>query len=125
MSIAAAVFFMLHGIAHLVGFVVPWKLANMEDAPYKTTIFADRIDLGDTGIRIMGIGWLLLALAFVAAGVAALLGVSWWPLYTVIVAAVSLVFSILGVPEAKLGVPINIVILAVILWGMQAGWNFI
>ena len=56
MRLFFAVFLLMHGIAHLVGFVVPWKLAEMEDAPYKTTIFLDKIDLGDTGIRINGVG---------------------------------------------------------------------
>jgi len=125
MIIAAAIFFIIHGIAHLVGFVVPWRLATMEDAPYKTTILAGKIDLGDAGIRIMGICWLLLALAFAVAGVAALLGLFWWPLYTVIISAVSLVFSILSIPEAKLGIPINIVIMAVLVYGMAVGWTLV
>ena len=29
--------FIGHGFAHLVGFVVPWGLWEVKDAPYKTT----------------------------------------------------------------------------------------
>ena len=125
MLIAAAVLFMIHGFAHLVGFVVPWRLAHLPEAPYKTTVFAGRIDLGDRGIRAMGIVWLFLAAAFIAAGAAVLLHASWWPGYTAAVAMISLACSVLGLPEAKLGIPINIVIIALILYGVTAGWSFV
>jgi hypothetical protein len=36
--------------------------------PYKTTIFGGGVDVGDTGIKIVGILWLLTALAFTGAG---------------------------------------------------------
>lgn len=125
MFIAAAVFMLIHGIAHLVGFVVPWRLANLPEAPYKTTILAGRIDIGDRGIKAMGIVWLLLALAFAVAAAAILLRAVWWPGYTAAIALVSLICSVLGLPEAKLGIPINIVIIAVILYGVTAGWSFV
>jgi len=35
----------VHGFAHTVGFVVPWRTATLDDAPYKTTVMNDKIDV--------------------------------------------------------------------------------
>jgi hypothetical protein len=38
MQIVLAVFLFAHGFVHLVGFVVPWRIANLKEMPYKTTV---------------------------------------------------------------------------------------
>lgn len=53
-EIALAGFLLLHGVAHLVGFAVPWRLVRSEEVPYKTTILSGTVDVGDVGIRILG-----------------------------------------------------------------------
>src|SRR5919106_1807207 len=58
-----------HGVAHLVGFVSSWKLATLAELPYKTTVFSGRVDVGDAGIRMMGVLWLLAALALLVAAI--------------------------------------------------------
>jgi hypothetical protein len=40
-------------VAHLVGFVSSWKLATLAELPYKTTVLAGRVDVGDAGIRMI------------------------------------------------------------------------
>lgn len=40
-----------HGLVHLLGFVVPWQLATLEEMPYKTTLLAGTLDVGAVGIR--------------------------------------------------------------------------
>lgn len=37
---AAAVVVAAHGVIHLIGFVVPWRLADVEGSPYRTTVLA-------------------------------------------------------------------------------------
>jgi len=61
MRILGGLFLGIHGFAHLVGFVVPWKLRVPPDAPYKTTLLAGRIDIGDAAMRGMGLWWLATA----------------------------------------------------------------
>jgi hypothetical protein len=73
MHIAIGITFMGHAIAHLVGFLVPWKVLELEEIPYKTTLLAGRIDVADNGIRVVGILWLFVAIAFTASGA----GVIW------------------------------------------------
>ena len=48
-----------HGLVHLLGFVVNWQLASLAEMPYKTTLLAGALDVGATGIRAVGLLWLL------------------------------------------------------------------
>lgn len=125
MRTAVAIFMILHGIAHLPGFVVPWRIATFKDTPYKTTLLSGRLDVGDTGIRIIGVLWLAVAIAFVVAGIAMIAGTQWWGVTAICVALVSLVLSLLSLPEARIGVAVNIAILALLAVSGTVGWFYI
>jgi hypothetical protein len=64
MRFVVALILFAHGFAHLVGFVVPWRMATLPQMPYKTTVLANSLDVGKTGIRVVGIVWLLVAVWF-------------------------------------------------------------
>jgi len=109
-------FLALHGLIHLIGFVVPWKIASPEGFPYRTTILAGRVDLGDAGIRSVGVLWLLAALAFVLAGAGLWAGQSWWWPLAIGVAIASLVLCVLGLPDAWAGILANLLVLGFALF---------
>jgi len=78
-----------HGIAHVVGFVVPWKLLTSKEVPYRTTVLAGSVDLGDMGARLLRLMWLGVAVGLAIAGAGrwyerrggmAPLWSRWWPL---------------------------------------------
>jgi hypothetical protein len=120
--IALAVLMALHGVAHLVGFVGSWQLAGPESTiPYKTTVLAGKLDLGGPGIRAMGVFWLLTAVAFWLAAAAALMNQPWWTLAALGVALFSLMLSIVALPDSRIGVAVNLVILAALMVGQRAG----
>lgn len=116
-----SIVFIGHGLAHLVGFVVPWGLWEVKDAPYKTTLLADRIDAGDAGIRVFGLLWLVTAVAFIVAGIAGLTGGLWWP-FAAWVAGFSLLLGVLGWPETRIGIVVDIAILVCLALGARADW---
>ena len=89
-----------HGVAHLVGFVSSWKLATLAELPYKTTIVAGRIDVGDGGIRVIGVLWLLAALAFLVAAGAVAAATGWAGRFTLVAVVTSLVLCVAGWPDA-------------------------
>lgn len=122
MRIALAVILLVHGFAHVPGFVVPWRLATPSEMPYKTTLFAGLVNVGDDGIRVVGILWLLTAFALgvCAAGVVA--QAPWWTPATLIAASLSLLLSLTGWPESRLGVFVNLGLIALLLVNRQAGW---
>ena len=70
----AALFFVAHGVAHLVGFAASWQLGSLRDMTYSTIILNGTIDVGDAGMRVMGVLWVAAAVAFAAAAVAV---ISW------------------------------------------------
>jgi hypothetical protein len=120
MRIALAVLMAVHGIAHLVGFAGAWQLAP-GGFPYKTTVLGGQVDLGNAGIRVVGLLWLTTAVAFVAVAVGTVAGVVWWAPAALTIAIVSLLLSVLEFPEARLGVVINIAIIAALAAGQWLG----
>jgi hypothetical protein len=115
MNLIAAFILLAHGIAHLVGFFAAWALLPMEKVPHVTTVFGDRFDLGEVGIRVVGGFWLLAATAFVVAAAATAQRVAWWPGFTAAVTAASLILCVLNWPQARMGVYVNLAILAILM----------
>ncbi|MBA2543893.1 MAG: hypothetical protein H0V17_29885 [Deltaproteobacteria bacterium] len=115
MRIAFGAVLLLHGIAHIVGFLRAW-------APTRTTIVGNRIDLGASRIRVVGLGWLLIAVAFGVAAVASLVGITGWPTFALVLTGVSLALCLLQLPETKIGVVLNVVLIAGLFYGQRAGW---
>ncbi|HEX8705095.1 MAG TPA: DUF6544 family protein [Myxococcaceae bacterium] len=118
MNVAAAVLLLLHGFAHLVGFVGAWRLSAT--VPYKTTVLNGRFELGDHGARVWGILWLLTALAFAVAAVGAFTRASWWMPLALAIALFSSVLCIGAWPEAKIGLLVNVALLALLSLGIAS-----
>jgi hypothetical protein len=113
MYAAFAVFLVLHGFAHLVGFVGSWELAA--SVPPQNALLAGRIPLSLASMRWVGIFWAIIALAFVIPAVGIMRQTPWWPAATLIVAFASLVLCVLGLPQAKVGAIVDVVIIAGVL----------
>jgi hypothetical protein len=108
MRFVLASFLLAHGVAHLVGFVSSWKLATLAELPYKTTVFSGRVDVGDAGIRVMGVLWLLAALACLVAAIAVATEAGWAVRFTVAGLIASLMLCLAGWPDARSGVAVNV-----------------
>jgi hypothetical protein len=118
----AGIFFVLHGLVHLLWFVVPWQITTVDGLPYSTTLLAHRIDLGATGIRVIGVLWLVATLVWVAAGLGLIVLAPWWQGLTVAAALFSSVLCILGLPEAKYGLLIKLAILVLLFLNGRYQW---
>jgi hypothetical protein len=116
MRIALIVLMAVHGIAHLPGFVVPWRLASLDAMPYGTTLLGGHLDVGAAGARAIGVLWLLAAVSFWTASAGAALDAGWWVPLAAAAAAASLVLCGLGWPYARLGVPVNAVVLVLLVF---------
>ena len=121
MRIVLAILMMLHAVAHLVSVVEAWQLIP-DGFPYKTTVFAGRVDLGDVGIRAVGLVWLFVAIGFLLAAIGAVAGSAWWVPVALGIAASSLLLSFAELPDARTGVVINLAIIALVIAGRQFGW---
>jgi hypothetical protein len=112
----AAILLALHGVIHLIGFVTPWRIATLEGFAYRTMILNGTLDVGDAGVRVVGLVWLGLTLGFLAAGYGVWRGERWAVALTGGLAVVSLVLCMLGLPETVAGIGINAVILAAVAY---------
>ncbi|HEY7511021.1 MAG TPA: ABC transporter permease [Vicinamibacteria bacterium] len=120
MRFVLALFLFAHGFAHLPGLAGAWRLGT--GVPHKTTLLGGRLDLGEGGIRAFGVVWLLGALAFIAAAAALALGQPLWTTLALAAAVFSLAISVLALPDAVVGVWVNVALLALLLAGARLGW---
>ena len=120
--VGLAVLLVAHGVAHLPGSLGAWRLATFPELPYHTTLLAGRLDVGDGGMRMMGVLWLAATAAFTAAAAGALLGRDWWAALAVVAAVGSLALCALEWPATRIGLAVNVVILGAVLAGQRGGW---
>ena len=97
-----------HGIAHFVGFAVSWHVISSSEVPYSTTLFGGRWDVGDEGIRKVGLLWLIAGAACVSAAAALAAGVSWAVGATIAALILSIAMCALGWPAARIGLYLNL-----------------
>jgi hypothetical protein len=121
MRIAMGIYLLVHGLCHVVGFVVPWKIVTMKEEPYRTTLMAGTIEVGDLGIRMVGLLWLLACVAFMVSGIGAIASWAWWRSALVPLALASSVLCVLGLPGAKIGILANGLLLAYVA-GSSLRW---
>ena len=119
MRFVLAFFLFAHGVAHLVGFVSSWKLATLAELPYKTTVFSGRIDVGDAGIRVLGVLWLLTALAFLVAAGAVATATDWASRFVLAAVIASLMLCVVGWPDARIGVAVNVALVLLLAIGAR------
>lgn len=119
LRLPAAAVLAVHGLIHFIGLFAYWQLATFEQLRYTTTVLNGSLDVGEVGIRLVGVGW-------AAAGTLLLAG-AWLVVrrdrgtLPVVVAAtaVSTVLCTLGLPDAVLGLVVDLALIAVLalrLW---------
>jgi len=57
----------VHGLIHLIGFVVPFRIAQFESYSYTTRAVWGHLQLGDGGAHVVGALWLLATVVFLVA----------------------------------------------------------
>ena len=107
----AAVVLAIHGVAHTVGFVATFQLGDYAGRAVDTTLLWGRLDIGLPATQALGIGWLLLAAAFVACAVLLWRDARYAIGILAAFSAASLAMSILASPAAIIGVGMNVAIL--------------
>ena len=113
-----------HGVAHLAGFAVAWQLLASPELPYKTTVLGGLVDIGHGGTQIVGVIWLLTALACLLAGSALWEGATFAVPFATSTLLFSLALCLTALPETRLGLAVNVGLLALFLaprfiWGAE------
>lgn len=111
----------LHGLIHLIGFVAPWRIATVDGFPYRVTTLGGLADLGELGARVVGLVWLACAIGFIVAGIGIARRAPWALPLTSVLAVVSIIVCVLGLPEAVAGTVVNVAILSAVAWAKHGG----
>jgi hypothetical protein len=113
---------LVHGVSHLPGFVTSWRLRSLPDFPYHTVVLRGRVDIHDSGMRILGALWLTAALAFCLSAVAAFARDERWLPLAFAASVLSIVLCILEWPIARVGLWISVALLAALPLAMRFSW---
>lgn len=105
----------IHGLIHLMGFVAYWPLAEIAELPYKTAVLGGRLNLGQTGMRLFSLFWLLAAVGLVGSAIGLAAGRAWWLPVMAAAVVVSLVVTALDWSNAFRGTLISLVLLVPLL----------
>jgi len=111
MRTSIAIVLALHGLVHLIGFVVPWRLATIAGFPYGTASAWAGYGLGNVGAKLLGFAWLLVCVGFVVAAVGLATWAPWAILLLALDAAASIVLCAGAVPAAAAGLVVDVLIL--------------
>ena len=114
LSISVAVFAVIHGLIHLMGFVAYWPLAPVSELPYKTSLLGGRLELGSAGMRLFSLLWLLAALLWIVGGLLLVFRQPSWAPLMLGVALFSLGLCILDWGPAFRGALIDLVFLLIL-----------
>ena len=109
-----AVFLVLHGLAHVFGFTVPWGLGGPRVVEYSTRILNGSIDVGDTVIKALSFLWLAATVGFVVVVVMIWRGHRWALRATIALLLGSLALCTIRVPGSVIGLAIDVVLLALL-----------
>jgi hypothetical protein len=113
----------LHGIAHLGGFISSWtsNLAGFADHPW---LLSSTVTLRDPFGRVFGLVWLVAMVTLVSSGVGLITGQVWWPTIAMVGATLSLVVILpwwnTVPPGAKIGVVFNVLVIIILLLPLKS-----
>lgn len=123
MKIAISIVLIMHGLAHLSGFLASWT--NL-DVGFKDEnwIFSSKKYLEGVTGKFFGIIWFISMLIFVSSGVGLLTAQNWWTNTLITAAFISLLSVLPGwksVPSgAKLGALFDVAVLIIFLSSLKA-----
>ena len=112
---ALALVLVIHAVAHLPGVSRAMALGGLPGCYPTTTAFNGAIDVGESGVRLVGVLWLFNAVGIVAAAVLVFRGNPHWPPLTVSMLVFSLMLCTLGLPETRIGLAVDVVLLLAVI----------
>ncbi|MFZ0548777.1 MAG: DUF6544 family protein [Candidatus Promineifilaceae bacterium] len=112
---------MIHGLIHLLGFMAYWPLIEIAELSYKTTLLGGRWDIGQVGMRLFSVLWLVAGIGLVGALIGIIFGRDWWLPVMGAAVLLSLVICLLDWDNAWRGAVLDLVALVPLLFvrGLQ------
>jgi hypothetical protein len=103
-----------HGVMAWPGFAVPWRLLTIREVPFTTELAFGAVDVGEPGIQLFGVLWMVTIVLFIVGGIAYAMRWPWAVPLIAGTAAFQIVLAVLNVPWTWEGVVLDVFILALI-----------
>jgi hypothetical protein len=105
MRMATAILLALHGLLHLLGFLKPWKLADVPQLSGRAIV-----PLSQGAFRAVGVLWLIAAVALVGTAMLRLMDREWWWMIAAPAIALSQALIVLQWGDAWAGTVVNVLL---------------
>jgi hypothetical protein len=109
-----AVLLLAHGAIHLLGFLGPAGIAQMEGLPGRATFLLTDFAIGSPVLIAFGALWLVAGIGLVGAGIGIATRQAWWPTLAVAAALMSTLLVILWWNDAAVGLVPNLIVFGVV-----------
>ncbi len=116
MKVAFALFLILHGVIHVIGFVTSTLRIEVPEISGEPSFLLTGLDPSHWLLRVLGVLWLTAAIGFTAAGVGVWTDASWTLVWIIWSLVLSSILCLLWVKEAPFGLVANAIVLIVLLW---------
>jgi hypothetical protein len=107
-----ALLLLAHGAIHLLGFLGPAGIAQMEGLPGRATFLLSDFAIGTPVLIAFGAVWLVAGIGLAGAGIGIATRQAWWPLLAVAATVVSSLLVILWWDDAAVGLIPNLIVFA-------------
>jgi hypothetical protein len=108
-----------HGIGASRGLHFVVEACDPRGTSLQDDIFSGRLDVGDAGIRVIGVLWLLAALAFLIGPIAVTTEASWAGRFLFAAVIASTLLCVAGWPDARIGLAVNLGLALVLAIGAR------
>jgi hypothetical protein len=100
----------------------PIAVSYVDDDARAWRLAPGTFDVGPLAIKVIGAGWLLVAIVFGFAALGVLLRAGWWQPLAYGAVGASVLLSAAGWPEARLGLVANVLVVVLIVVGQRLNW---
>lgn len=111
-----ALLLLTHGGIHLLGFLGPTGIADMEGLPREPTFLLTDFAVGGPVLIAFGALWLVPAIGFIGAAMGVITRQPWWPALGLASAVLSTALVVLWWDDALFGAIPNLIVIALVLW---------
>jgi hypothetical protein len=114
MARIAAIIVGVHGLIHLIGFAVPWRLMTSAEIADPGTALWGRVALSEPMPQVIGLVWLIVAVVLTVAAVGLWTGRGWARSVLAAGAISSVPIAVLGLPSTVMGLAVDVALLALV-----------
>jgi len=114
-----ALLLVAHGGIHLLGFLGPAGISDIEGLPREATFLLADFDVGSPVLIAFGALWLVPAIGFIGSAIGVVTRQPWWPRLALASAVISTGLVVVWWADALVGLVPNVIVLVVAIAALR------